>query len=345
MLKGVCSVLAIGLALSFTGLSCSRTPMDGLKVMNTISPSGGASTVASGGTTGTIGNTGGGGMTSTNGGSSGTTLGMTGATGGATGIIGNTASSSASLGGVSGGSGIGGVSGGASASRGGRGDGGVLGGTLGTSSTGGRSFGGNATTSGAGIGGTSSLGQAGVTTSGGGGGASGLGGGGGSGGTGGTCAAGSTLPCTCDNGMSGSLVCLPSQVYSECVCGTPALMRVRNGFIGTWTGTATAFGNTWPVTFTFDSYTHYSAKSLQAGISALYYGSDDDSPLKLYNITDLQANGDANGTIVIYFSANDTNLDNLQGIELSADGSHLQFYFMHFGANGPLQYDLQRVTP
>jgi len=122
-------------------------------------------------------------------------------------------------------------------------------------------------------------------------------------------------------------------------------MRVRNGFIGTWTGTATAFGDTWPVTFTFDSYTHYSAKSLQAGIPALYYGSDDDSPLKLYNITDIQANGDATGTIVIYFSANDTNLDNLQGIELSADGSHLQFYFMHFGANGPLQYDLQRVTP
>ncbi|MGA9654610.1 MAG: hypothetical protein WBV96_11930 [Polyangia bacterium] len=122
-------------------------------------------------------------------------------------------------------------------------------------------------------------------------------------------------------------------------------MRVRNGFIGTWTGTATAFGNTWPVTFTFDSYTHYSAKSLQAGISALYYGSDDDSPLKLYNITDLQANGDATGTIVIYFSANDTDLDNLEGIELSADGSNLQFYFMHFGEYGPLQYDLQRVTP
>jgi hypothetical protein len=158
------------------------------------------------------------------------------------------------------------------------------------------------------------------------------------------CVAASTLSCTCDNGLSGTIICLPSHVYSECGCGTAALMRVRNGIIGTWTGTATAFGISWPVTFTFDSYTHYSAKSLQAGISALYYGSDDDSPLKRYDITDVQANGDANGTIVIYFSANDTNFDTLQGIQLSADSSHLKFYFMHGGA-GPLTYDLQLVSP
>ncbi len=158
------------------------------------------------------------------------------------------------------------------------------------------------------------------------------------------CVAGSTLSCTCDNGLSGTIICLPDGTYSECGCGTPALMRIRNGVIGTWTGTATAFGDTWPVTFTFDSYTHYSAKSLQAGITALYYGSDDDSPLKTYDITDVQANGDATGTIVIYFSANDTNLENLQGIELSADGSRLHFYFMHDGAYGPLTYDL-RLTP
>ncbi|MGB8294575.1 MAG: SUMF1/EgtB/PvdO family nonheme iron enzyme, partial [Polyangia bacterium] len=57
-----CRWLAIGLALSFTALACSRTPMDEQHgvTTNTISSGGGAGTVTSGGTTGTIGNTGGG---------------------------------------------------------------------------------------------------------------------------------------------------------------------------------------------------------------------------------------------------------------------------------------------
>ncbi len=260
--------------------------------MNTTGgTAGGGTTVTGGMATGTAGGASGGAPTVTTGGSSGTP--------GSGGVMGGTLAT-----GPTGGQGLGGsgtTSGGGSGGASSLGGGGGAGGTGGVGVGGTAGLGGRATTSGGGIGGTSSLGQAGVTTSGGGGGASGLGGAGGSGGTGGTCAAGSTLPCTCDNGMLGSLVCLPSQVYSECVCGTPALMRLRNGVIGTWTGTATAFGNTWPVTFTFDSYTHYSAKSLQAGISALYYGSDDDSPLRLYDITDVQANGDATGTIVIYF--------------------------------------------
>jgi hypothetical protein len=54
-----CRWLAIGLALSFTGLACSRIPMDEQQGMNTISPSGGAGTVTSGGSTGTVGGRGG----------------------------------------------------------------------------------------------------------------------------------------------------------------------------------------------------------------------------------------------------------------------------------------------
>jgi len=58
-----CRLLAIGLALSFTALACSRTPMDQQQgvTTNTISSGGGASTVTSEGT-------GGGGTTSTTGG-------------------------------------------------------------------------------------------------------------------------------------------------------------------------------------------------------------------------------------------------------------------------------------
>ena len=85
-----CRWLAIGLALSFTGLACSRIPMDEQQGMNTSSPSGGASTVTSGGTAGTTG-----GITSH--------AGTTGTTGGATGTIGGTIVTSGGTSGSTGG--------------------------------------------------------------------------------------------------------------------------------------------------------------------------------------------------------------------------------------------------
>ena len=135
-------------------------------------------------------------------------------------------------------------------------------------------------------------------------------------------------------------------VYSECGCGTDALMRVKNGVIGTWDGTATTpWLPPYQVTFSFDSYSHYSGRSLDAGAVALYYGIDDDSPLKRYAINDIQANGDATGTIDIVFDASSVNRDNLQSIQLSSDLNQLKFFFMHSGEYGPLQYDLHRVIP
>jgi hypothetical protein len=162
-----------------------------------------------------------------------------------------------------------------------------------------------------------------------------------------SCSSGSTLPCGCDNGLLGSRICLPSLVYSECGCGTDAVMRVKNGLIGTWTGTATTpWVPTYHVTFTFDSYTHYASRALDGGgTPALYYGSDQDSPLKQYDITDVQANGDALGTIDIYFGESGTTRDSLQSIQLSADLSRLKFSVMHLDQYGPLQYDLQRTSP
>jgi hypothetical protein len=140
---------------------------------------------------------------------------------------------------------------------------------------------------------------------------------------------------------------LPSLVYSECGCGTDALMRVKNGLIGTWTGTATTpWTSSYRVTFIFDSYTHYASRSLDGNsTSALYYGSDQDSPLKQYEVTDVQANGDAVGTIDIYFGDSSTTRDSLQSIQLSTDLSRLKFSVMHLDQYGPLQYDLQRTSP
>jgi hypothetical protein len=160
----------------------------------------------------------------------------------------------------------------------------------------------------------------------------------------GPCADGVTVPCTCSNGMAGQRICLPSHGWSECGCGTPELMRVRNGTLGTWTGTVTTpWVDPYAVTFSFDSYTHYSAMSLGSQNPALYYGTDDDGPDKHYDITDIEDNGDASGTIDIVFGPGNYTREILSGIQLSADGNTLRFWFSRGGTSGPLQYDLQRA--
>ncbi len=159
------------------------------------------------------------------------------------------------------------------------------------------------------------------------------------------CNDGETVPCVCDNGLAGHRVCLPSHVLGECGCGTPELMRIRDGVLGTWTGTATTpWTLPYAVTFTFDSYSHYSAKSLEDGYTALYYGSDEDYPDKRYGITDVQDDGNARGFIDIVFAPGNSSREILEGIMLSADGQRLQFWFMYRASYGPLQYDLQRST-
>jgi hypothetical protein len=159
------------------------------------------------------------------------------------------------------------------------------------------------------------------------------------------CTLGNVQACTCDNGLNGTRLCLPSLLWSECGCGTDALMRVKNGMIGEWTGTATnPWTSPYQVLFTFDSYSHYSARSSGVSTSALYYGTDADSPLKHYSVDDMQSNGNARGTIDIFFDPN-TVQDKLDNIALSADLNRLKFSFMHFDQYGPLQYDLVRLIP
>jgi hypothetical protein len=161
------------------------------------------------------------------------------------------------------------------------------------------------------------------------------------------CSPGSTQSCSCDNGLAGSRICLANLIYSECGCGTEALLRVKTGVIGTWTGTATTpWLSPYHVTFTFDSYNHYSSKALDGGgTPALYYGTDNDSPNKRYDITDIQANGDATGTIDICFDVGGCNRNKLQAIQLSADLSRLKFYITYQDQYGPLEYDLTRTSP
>jgi formylglycine-generating enzyme len=118
-----CRWLAIGLALSFTALACSRTPMDEQHgvTTNTISAGGEAGTVTSGGTTGTIGGTTGTTTGASGGGTTSTTGGMISFPGGATSAGGTTASGGrTSAGGTT-------TAGGTTANGGGSGSGGTNG--------------------------------------------------------------------------------------------------------------------------------------------------------------------------------------------------------------------------
>ena len=90
----------------------------------------------------------------------------------------------------------------------------------------------------------------------------------------------------------------------------------------------------------------YSARALVSGGDpalhdpAFYYGTDDDSPEKLYALNDLQG-GLGTGQIDIAFWEGNVNHGDLRNVELM--GNQLQFEFFHRGEYGPLTYQLYRV--
>ncbi len=123
--------------------------------------------------------------------------------------------------------------------------------------------------------------------------------------------------------------------------------EVLEGFVGEWQGCVTTpWTNPFEVTVTFNEDGSYSAKRLDTDDpeqvrSAFYYGSDDDSTLKQYEIETFQDNGKARGNITIYFDPTSTNEGDLRDIELT--GNTLRFEFWHRYSYGPLVYNLVRV--
>lgn len=72
----------------------------------------------------------------------------------------------------------------------------------------------------------------------------------------------------------------------------------------------------------------------------LYYGSDEDSPLKTYNLDDVDASGNASGEIVVYFAPT-TTVDELRHVRLSEDKTRLSFDLWHLG-HGPIKVEMVR---
>jgi hypothetical protein len=118
------------------------------------------------------------------------------------------------------------------------------------------------------------------------------------------------------------------------------------GVLGTWHGcVSTPWTPMYEVTFTFNADGTYSATTHEEldGVQmiALYYGSDEDSPLKKYAITDFQASRLGAGEIDIYF-AKGTLRDSLRNVRLMGD--NLEFEMFHQGRYGPLTFQLSRIA-
>src|SRR5262249_15221344 len=119
------------------------------------------------------------------------------------------------------------------------------------------------------------------------------------------------------------------------------------GMVGTWQGcvtTPTGWVPKYWVTMTFRSDGTYSARSDEVldgqHMIAMYYGTDEDSPDKVWHLVDVHADGTASGTIDIVFDVGSVNRDDIRQIRLMGD--KLQFEYWHFNTYGPVIFQLKR---
>ena len=121
--------------------------------------------------------------------------------------------------------------------------------------------------------------------------------------------------------------------------------ELTSGMVGTWHGCVTT---PWTITYgvdvTFRADGTYSASSGEVldgqTMTALYYGTDDDSPLKQWWINDFQASNKGVGEIDIAFDPKGVVRDELRNVKLMDD--QLEFELFHMGQYGPVLVQLFR---
>lgn len=116
--------------------------------------------------------------------------------------------------------------------------------------------------------------------------------------------------------------------------------------VGTWIGYATTpWTPPYSVEISFNSDGTYSSRSLgngRYGGPALYYGLDEDSPKKTYDLNRAFTSGKVGGLITIVHSFTNTDLGDLVNLSLNSTLDVLEFEFLHRGQYGPLKYKLTR---
>lgn len=129
--------------------------------------------------------------------------------------------------------------------------------------------------------------------------------------------------------------------------------QVKSGVVGTWRGCAfNPWTKPYEMEFVFYGNGNYESRNIEVVKHpdtlrtqvALYYGSDENSAKKQFELKNQLTNADVEGDIQIYFGPYSTNLDEIRSVRLNADGTKLFFEVMHHGEYGPLQYELEKVT-
>jgi hypothetical protein len=130
--------------------------------------------------------------------------------------------------------------------------------------------------------------------------------------------------------------------FADAPITVSTLAELEQGMLGTWAGcVSTPWVEPYWVTITFRDDGTYSGRAMAGSVQpAFYYGTDDDSPDKLYALNDLQDSLKGIGQIDIVFFPGSTNRGDLRNISLMGD--QLEFEFFHRSEYGPLTYQLYR---
>ena len=131
---------------------------------------------------------------------------------------------------------------------------------------------------------------------------------------------------------------------------TLEIVQIRNGvrfyrknIVGKWKGVVTTpWIAPYPVDFEFFADGRYSAKCTNGTSSALYYGTDEDAPVKTYSINTVNEEGAAGEIIVLYGIVYTTTKDDLKKIRFSSDNANLSFEFYRASTYGPVAFNLKR---
>jgi hypothetical protein len=125
------------------------------------------------------------------------------------------------------------------------------------------------------------------------------------------------------------------------------LDAIRTKAVGKWQGTVTT---PWVPAYGIEmelredgSYSAHRIPPVDSfAVPAMYYGVDEDSPLKTWSLDDVKSNGDASGWLQIFFEPT-TTTDEIRHLRVGADGETLAFEMWHFGQYGPVKFALTRA--
>ena len=125
------------------------------------------------------------------------------------------------------------------------------------------------------------------------------------------------------------------------------LNNIELAFSGSWEGVAISpWIDPYMVELNFDIDGSYSGQCTDGTAVAFYYGTDSDSPKKVYDLTTTYNYNNqlaASGTIDIVFSAGTVNQDEILHVRFHDNLDSLQFDFIHHGVYGPVKFKLNRM--